>query len=61
MVSLGLFLNFNLDIYKSLGISIDGGVWGTLVDEAKGIYKETTKWGFSAGVYYKFSFARIKK
>jgi hypothetical protein len=53
IASLGLFLNLNIDVYKELGVNIDGGLW-TAGENA-------TRWGWSLGVYYKFSFASLKK
>jgi hypothetical protein len=51
--SLGLFLDLNIDVYKEIGINIDGGLWMAGED--------MTHWGWSLGVYYKFSFADLKK
>jgi tetratricopeptide (TPR) repeat protein len=48
--ALNLSATLNLDIYKRIGVSIDGGCWATSVGNS-----EMLNWGWSIGVYYKFS------
>jgi hypothetical protein len=47
-VNLSATLNF--DVYKRIGISIDGGCWSSNAGSS-----DMYDWGWSIGVYYKFS------
>ncbi|MDR1338623.1 MAG: hypothetical protein LBK58_00955 [Prevotellaceae bacterium] len=48
--AINLSATLNFDVYKRIGISIDGGCWGTSVGNS-----DMFNWGWSIGAYYKFS------